>query len=606
MKRKLLFGFVATFLFASIGVAQIEVIKTDNSAAATEAKVEGTWLHYDSGENSNAIGLGGEEEVEWVGAIMFPAGELNVLDGFEITKVRAYINHLPNAMGAIFYQGEAEDLTEIYFQTFGAFEGESWNELELNVPVEIDASQDLWIGIWLAEDGDGVFPLGVDADNDADGLGNLAGWGDGEGGMVWYGLHDFGIGGVWNIQALAVGEGEFHPVTFNLDMTGAVAENDIVFDPAIHDVYVTGTFTGWAEPGSNEIFKLEPLVVAKDGLYDWAENWEGYADFTAAGGEAADDMALAPWKVVNNWSGTGNWGASDFEFPGAGTDYGVIIMNPSQTDPAIDAEFPAQTGSKYAAFTQVTEIGDDKWLISPTMEVTANSELSFWARAMTHAYGEERFAVLVSTTDDDPDSFAPISDSDYLESELEWTQYTFPLGAYDGENIYFAINYVSHDAFFFFVDNVMVTDVVAPAAYWYTLTLNVEQGDHQYKYFLVEDEPTWGIGEWAGDPNRSLTVEGPMTVEDIFGEYEEENFIPSISEDGFAVYPNPARDIMNVVSDSQINSLRIFDLSGRLVFSQSYNASQVTMDVSSFNYGLYIMQIATETGIKNVKISITN
>ncbi len=51
----------------------------------------------------------------------------------------------------------------------------------------------------------------------------------------------------------------------------------------------------------------------------------------------------------------------------------------------------------------------------------------------------------------------------------------------------------------------------------YTITLHLEEGDYEYKYFLIDDEPDWDMGEWPGDPNRSVSVTGDMEVNDIFG-----------------------------------------------------------------------------------------
>ncbi len=47
----------------------------------------------------------------------------------------------------------------------------------------------------------------------------------------------------------------------------------------------------------------------------------------------------------------------------------------------------------------------------------------------------------------------------------------------------------------------------------YTLTLsNISPNSYAYKYFLVENNnPTWALGEWHGDPNRLLVV-GPTNV----------------------------------------------------------------------------------------------
>ena len=53
--------------------------------------------------------------------------------------------------------------------------------------------------------------------------------------------------------------------------------------------------------------------------------------------------------------------------------------------------------------------------------------------------------------------FVQISDGDYLEAPIEWTQYTYDLSNYKGE-IQFAIQYVSYDAFIFMMDHFTVMD----------------------------------------------------------------------------------------------------------------------------------------------------
>jgi hypothetical protein len=47
----------------------------------------------------------------------------------------------------------------------------------------------------------------------------------------------------------------------------------------------------------------------------------------------------------------------------------------------------------------------------------------------------------------------------------------------------------------------------------FTQTLQLEEGEHQYKYFLNEG---WNGGEWAGDPNRVIAVMGDMTINDVW------------------------------------------------------------------------------------------
>ncbi|HQI60491.1 MAG TPA: T9SS type A sorting domain-containing protein, partial [Tenuifilaceae bacterium] len=133
---------------------------------------------------------------------------------------------------------------------------------------------------------------------------------------------------------------------------------------------------------------------------------------------------------------------------------------------------------------------------------------------------------MVSTSGSDPDDFTKISEGDYMEVPVDWTEYTYSLSAFAGETGHVAINYVSNDSFIFMLDNFKVTaEEDTPEDLIYTATLNLEAGEYQYKYFRNE---TWAHGEWDGDPNRVVVVEGDMEVNDVFG------YIPDpVSHDAF-------------------------------------------------------------------------
>jgi len=52
----------------------------------------------------------------------------------------------------------------------------------------------------------------------------------------------------------------------------------------------------------------------------------------------------------------------------------------------------------------------------------------------------------------------------------------------------------------------------------YTITIMLEPGYYEYKYFrVIDNTPSWDHGEWAGGPNRTLFVEEALTVNDIWG-----------------------------------------------------------------------------------------
>ena len=74
----------------------------------------------------------------------------------------------------------------------------------------------------------------------------------------------------------------------------------------------------------------------------------------------------------------------------------------------------------------------------------------------------------------------------------------------------------------------------------------------------------------------------------------------------FSVQPNPSEgkfslDFPVIVADL---SLKLIDLSGKMLASQSLHGSKFELDFSNFNEGIYLLQITSLTETKMVRISI--
>jgi hypothetical protein len=68
------------------------------------------------------------------------------------------------------------------------------------------------------------------------------------------------------------------------------------------------------------------------------------------------------------------------------------------------------------------------------------------------------------------------------------------------------------------------------------------------------------------------------------------------------IYPNPAKDIVNIKANSLIKSIEIYDVQGRIIQSKLTNEENSTIDVSSFTNGIYFLKIKTEMGEKVEKM----
>ncbi len=378
------------------------------------------------------------------------------------------------------------------------------------------------------------------------------------------------------VVVVMVPAAETFPVTFNVDMQGAVAQDDIVFDPAVHSVYIAGSFPGdleWNQPGSNPELQLMPAgggeTKAQEQVF-----YEGFETETLPEG----------WVTIDA-DGDGNgWfiieGSEDYT-PVVGN-YAVVSES-WRTDP----------------------LTPDNWLITPQITgVGEDYQLMYQVGGLDPDYAAEKYDVLVSTTGTEPEDFTSIHSETLSSADIK--QVTLDLAQFAGEDIYIAFRHWDiTDQYVIVLEEVIVEGTPGGGEPMiYTITLDLPAADYMYKYFLVADAPSWDIGEWAGDPNREVTVSEAMTIEDVFGQQPGTSVQDLVAEQGLVVYPNPSGSVMNVASAQLINEIRIFDLAGRMVYSQSIEDFNAVINVNQLNDGVYFMQVYGEKSVETQKIQV--
>lgn len=81
-----------------------------------------------------------------------------------------------------------------------------------------------------------------------------------------------------------------------------------------------------------------------------------------------------------------------------------------------------------------------------------------------------------------------------------------------------------------------------------------------------------------------------------------------LKETNIAVYPNPAQDILNIKLESPLYgeaNWNIMDITGKIIYSSKFelnaNIQEMTLDISKLSSGMYILQLQTVEGSKDVK-----
>ncbi|MDY0151520.1 MAG: choice-of-anchor J domain-containing protein [Candidatus Cloacimonas sp.] len=220
-----------------------------------------------------------------------------------------------------------------------------------------------------------------------------------------------------------------------LDTFSITELTDTMDPPTNLSATVTGSnvHLAWTAPGTTP-----PPVGFTDGF-------ETYPDFS---------LTFAPWTLVDvDLSAT--YGMEDITWLNGYAAMAYIIFNPSATVPAI-TDLASHSGAKMACSFASTTPPNNDWMITPQQTIAAGNVLKFWAKSYTAEFGLERFKVGVSTTGTAPANFTIISGATYVSAPVAWTEYTYALDAYAGQQVYLGIQCLSNDAFIFAVDDVFV------------------------------------------------------------------------------------------------------------------------------------------------------
>jgi hypothetical protein len=82
------------------------------------------------------------------------------------------------------------------------------------------------------------------------------------------------------------------------------------------------------------------------------------------------------------------------------------------------------------------------------------------------------------------------------------------------------------------------------------------------------------------------------------------NFLETkaFSKNNLKIYPNPTNGIINFIGlDAKINRVVVYDIVGKMIKNQNF-ISENTLDLNSFQDGIYIVKIETDLGVLNKKI----
>ena len=173
---------------------------------------------------------------------------------------------------------------------------------------------------------------------------------------------------------------------------------------------------------------------------------------------------LQGWTVVDADGDGYNW-AHSTSFEGHDGSTGIIFSQSYDNDGGV--------------------LTPDNWLISP--QVTLGGSFSMWAHPQQAAYPAEHFAILVSTTNTNAESFTMLGE--WTLSSGTWKQFSVDLSAFAGQTGYIAVrHYNCTNQFYLNVDDFMLdTDAaitiempvtITPATVYVRMAEGLDAGEY--------------------------------------------------------------------------------------------------------------------------------
>ncbi|MDR2834707.1 MAG: choice-of-anchor J domain-containing protein, partial [Bacteroidales bacterium] len=178
----------------------------------------------------------------------------------------------------------------------------------------------------------------------------------------------------------------------------------------------------------------------------------------------------------------------------------------------------------FGACAYSTSAPNNDWFILPRILVQGNATFSFWARSFNSSFLES-FKVMISTTGNTYSDFIQLPSANYSNIATTWTQYTYNLQNYAGQNVYLAIVCTSNDKYLFGIDDIqVVAGAVTPTkdANFTADNTNISVGGtvHFTDQSTVNGTTITGRSwEFPGGTPASSTATNPSIVYNTVGTY---------------------------------------------------------------------------------------
>lgn len=276
------------------------------------------------------------------------------------------------------------------------------------------------------------------------------------------------------------------------------------------------------------------------------------------------------------------------------------------------------TNASMASFSYMNSVGElhpDNYAFMPKIKVMENAKLTFYAAGWDPSYPSEHFGVAVAN-----------KDATVIETIAEWNtsnpyaRYEVDLSGYMGEEIFLGFrHFTSVSNYALCIDNVTVTNVVWAGTDSETVQYNIyrsadgqnyEQVGEAFPPFLsfVDEEvrttyyyKVTALNSMAG--NDTCESDPAMAVDGVH------NFVTvtvdAVDETGgvLDVFPNPTTGRVILQADG-MTRVMVIDALGRVVMDAPIEGDEASLDLSSYQDGLYLVRVETADAVMMRRLTL--
>lgn len=123
-----------------------------------------------------------------------------------------------------------------------------------------------------------------------------------------------------------------------------------------------------------------------------------------------------------------------------------------------------------------------------------------------------------------------------------------------------------------------------------------EPGSHGYIYFRVKPESFTAGTTIPNTANIYFDFNPVIQTNTWETEFQDALGTGNLNSEAFAVFPNPAKDRLNVEGAVTIAAIKLYDVTGKLVIEKIVKETSASLDVSLLSPGLYLAKITGISG----------